>query len=508
MIQAQPPPEPAEPAFSAPAGQFPDHLRDASRSNGKADRIFFPTTEPQVAQILRRANAERIAVTPSGARTGLAAAAVPQGGVLLSTERMKEILEIQWNPRLKTGVVSVEPGVTLEELDQALAPRGFFYPPNPGEKKASLGGTVATNASGSRSYKYGPTRKFVQQLRLLLANGELLTLERGKGPAQGGGWQITLSNGKTLQVPVPRYPQPPTKNSAGYFSGPGMELIDLFIGSEGTLGVITGLTLSILRKPEATLGGLLFFSSQKRCFDFSKDLKRPAGQPEQPLDPRVVEFFDASSLRMLQPRYPPLPPQAQAALYVEQECEPEQVATLRQAWLDRAVPFGLLPAEDWFSDKPEKQEVFRKLRYTLPALINERVAQSGLPKVGTDLSVPESGAEALFDFYLSQLPRSGLEYALFGHLGENHLHANLLPKNLAELEKARTLYGTLVDKTLALNGTISAEHGIGKNRIPYLKRMVGEGGLAQMARIKRALDPNGILNPGTIIPIELLETGS
>ena len=149
--------------------------------------------------------------------------------------------------------------------------------------------------------------------------------------------------------------------------------------------------------------------------------------------------------------------------------------------------------------------MFRKYRYDLPVLVNERVAANGFRKLGTDFAVPEESGKTLFDFYLTQLPVSGIQYAIWGHLGDHHLHVNLLPKSAAEFDFARELYGLLARKALELGGTISAEHGIGKLRIPYLEWMVGKKGLLEMARVKKALDPAGILNRGNLFPPELLQ---
>ena len=146
----------------------------------------------------------------------------------------------------------------------------------------------------------------------------------------------------------------------------------------------------------------------------------------------------------------------------------------------------------------------KELRHDLPVLVNEAVAQNGLRKVGTDFAVPDAQAEAMLDFYLEILGKSGIAYCLFGHVGDNNLHANLLPKNPEEFEQSKEIYSLLAEKAIELGGTVSAEHGIGKVRIPYLERMVGKKGLQEMARVKRTLDPNGILSPGNIIPIELL----
>ncbi len=474
------------------------HLKDASHFKGHAQRIIHPASEEEVALLLRQAQKEKIPITISGAGTGLTGARVPLGGWVLCTERMNQIQEVRWDGSSLEGTVRVQPGVSLQGLEAALEPQGLFYPPDPGEKAASVGGTIATNASGSRSLKYGPTRRFVRGLRVVLPNGELLDVRRGQIKAAGGILRLNFSDGTTAAVPLPAYDPPKVKkNAAGYFSDPQMDLVDLFIGAEGTLGVVTLAELIVLRKPESLLSGLLFFSSEEDCFRFAMQVKGS-------LNPRVLEFFDSHSLALLAEKHPDTPEGAKAALLFEQECRQREYDALLREWLRRSEAAGARPSDCWYSRQPEDHRLFRRYRYDLPVLVNERVALSGFRKLGTDFAVPEEQGEAMFRFYLEELPNAGSEYLIWGHLGDHHLHVNLLAKTAEEFRQAQDLYARMARKAIELGGTVSGEHGIGKARIPYLEMMVGREGLKQMARVKKALDPNGILNPGDIFPVELL----
>ncbi len=470
------------------------YLRDSSFFTGKADKIALPVSEEQIALLLREANKTGVPITVSGAGTGLTGARVPSSGILLSTERMNRILSIQWNERSGEGFAVLQPGVPLSELEKTLDEKSLFYAPNPGEKAASMGGTVATNASGSRSFKYGATRRHIRRLRVLLPNGDLLECARGQARETGGLFEIKLSDGKTARIPVPSRRMPKCKNAAGYFSSPGMDLVDLFIGSEGTLGVVTEIEVNVLKKPPALVSGILFFPDEKSCRCFSQEIRQTA------LDPRVLEFFDSRSLALLKKKHPEIPNGAGSALFFEQECGAGEEAGVERLW---SSAFKGISA--WLSADPARQNEFQLFRYHLPISVNEQVAANGFRKVATDLAVPNESAEAMLDFYLKILPGSGIDYCLFGHLGENHLHANLLPKTEQEFARSAAVYEKLARKAVELGGTISAEHGIGKIRIPYLEIMVGKEGLLQMARVKKALDPNGILNPGNIVPAELLK---
>ncbi len=468
------------------------YLQDASQFRGEAERLLLPSSEQEIAQALREAQRTGTPVTVAGAGTGLTGGRVPQGGLVLSTEKLNRILEIQG------GWARVQPAVTLKQLEEACAAQGLFYPPDPGEKAASLGGTIATNASGPRSLKYGATRLYVERLRIVLPDGVLLGISRGQVRENGGVLAIPLPGGKSREVPVPSYRQPDTKNSAGYFAEEGMDAVDLFVGAEGTLGVITEATLRLLKIPAAILSGLLFFDSERNCFAF-------AGESKRQLRPRALEFMDSRSLRMLSEKHSDIPKNAGAALLFEEECLPEDLDPLRKTWSRAAEKGKARPSDCWFSHKPEDQALFRKYRYALPVMVNERAAANKTQKLGTDFAVPEEAGEEMFDFYLEKVPSPGIEYAIWGHLGDQHLHVNLLPKTPDEFERAKELYGLLARKALELGGTVSAEHGIGKTRIPYLEWMVGRKGLLEMARVKKAFDPAGILNRGNIFPAELLK---
>ena len=463
---------------------------------GEADRILFPADESEIARILREANQTRTPVTLSGGGTGLTGARVPHGGTLLCTDKLNKILTISWDKSGKKGFVVVQPGVSLKALEEALDPLGLFYPPNPGEKAAFLGGTVATNASGARSFKYGPTRSHIRRLRAVLPTGDILECRRGQIQASGGFLELAPAGRGEIRIPIPTYSMPRVKNAAGYYAAPGMDLVDLFVGSEGTLGVFSEVELEILEKPASVLSGILFFPSEKSCFRFAMEAKS--------LGPRVLEFFDSRSLAFLSSKHARIPSAAVAGLFFEQELAEGEASRMGQEWIRQANRFDLLAENPWISAGPKEQQAFRDFRYDLPVLVNQQVSAHGFHKIGTDMAVPDEGAERMLDFYLEQLPKSGIPYCLFGHIGDNHLHANLLPKNQEQFDQAKKLYETLAKKAIELGGTISAEHGIGKLRIPYLKMMVGESGLREMARVKQALDPNGILNPGTLIPLEYL----
>ncbi|MGB4047832.1 MAG: FAD-binding oxidoreductase, partial [Kiritimatiellia bacterium] len=240
-----------------------DYLRDESRHTGRAAQIAFPRTEADVSAILAEARRARLPVTLQGARTGVTGGAVPDGGLILNLSQMNQILDAGETLR-------VQPGVTLQTIRQAL-PSGRAFTPDPTETTASIGGMVACNASGANSFLYGPTRNHVAALRVMLANGECLELRRGRDQARSTNFTLGSVAGT-----LPSLPRPAVKNAAGYFVEPDMDLLDLFIGAEGTLGIITEVTLRLLPAPAAIWGLMAFLPGTAAAVQYVNTLRDEA----------------------------------------------------------------------------------------------------------------------------------------------------------------------------------------------------------------------------------------
>jgi FAD/FMN-containing dehydrogenase len=273
-----------------PAPDSP-YLTDASGYRGAAERIFLPGSEAEVAEILRDATALHKPVTIAGAGTGLTGGRVPHTGWLVCLERLTRI-------EIDRGSAICGAGALLREVQAAASPKQF-YAPDPTETGASVGGSIATNASGSRSFLYGATRRHVRAIRVLLANGEMLALRRGEKPP--------------FEVPE----LPPTganKNTAGYYLRPDIDYMDLFIGSEGTLGVVTGAELALLATPSSLFTGVVFFESDEEALE-AVDRWRPTPFL------RMLEYLDNGSLELLRSRFPEIPISARACVLIEREEE-------------------------------------------------------------------------------------------------------------------------------------------------------------------------------------------
>lgn len=473
--------------------EIQSYLSDASFMRaGHAERVVLPESVEEVVEILAAANRDRLPVTVSGAGTGTVGGRVAFGGIVLATDRLNRIKTIVHEQT--GGYAVVEAGVILSDLQRAVDQQGLLYPPDPTERGCFIGGTVATNASGARTFKYGPTRNYIRRLKVVLASGEVVDLRRGEVRAGSEG---RIRVGRAIDVQLPSYQMPATrKNASGYFVAPEMDAVDLFIGSEGTLGVICEVETRLLPKPEGLLSGVVFFADES-------DVLAAVAEARVSVDARALEFFDQESLKFLREKYPEIPATAVGAIFFEQETSAASEESVLNEWmalLDRHHAF----AGSWFATNEQDQARLREFRHQLPVLMNEWFARYHQRKVSTDMAVSDEAFPGLFRLYKETMRSSGLRYTIFGHIGDNHVHVNILPRDEEEGARARELYVRFLKYAAAVGGTLSAEHGIGKLKREYLKLFYNDDQLREMAGLKRAFDPVGILGRGNIFSEELL----
>jgi D-lactate dehydrogenase (cytochrome) len=471
---------------------YESYVSDASFiRDGYADRVVLPESVEEVSEILAAANRDRVPVTISGAGTGTVGGRVAFGGIVLATDRLNMIKTIVREEN--SGYAVAEAGVILADLQRAVDHEGLLYPPDPTERGAFVGGTVATNASGARTFKYGPTRRYINRLKAVLANGEIIDLRRGDVRATNDG-RIRVGS---VEAQLPSYRLPSTrKNASGYFIAPEMDAVDLFIGSEGTLGVICEVELKLIPKPEGLLSGVVFFADEADVLAFVREARARATA-------RAIEFFDRESLNFLREKYPDVPANAVGAIFFEQETTEATEEAVLSAWmelLDQHHAFH----DSWFATNEQDQARLREFRHQLPVLMNEWFSRYNQRKVSTDMAVPDEAFPGLFRLYKDTLKSSGLRYTIFGHIGDNHVHVNILPRNDDEGTRARELYLEFLKYAAAVGGTLSAEHGIGKLKREYLRLFYNDDQLREMAALKKAFDPNGILGRGNIFSEEFL----
>jgi len=432
-------------------------LEDASGFRGEAERVFAPASEAELLEIIAAAAQGGTSITIGGARTGLTGGCVPQGGWAVSLEKFRRL-------EICPGRAIAGPGVELDTLQLEAARTGQFYAPDPTERTASIGGTIATNASGSRSFRYGSTRRHVLGLRVALMDGSVLNLRRGD----------------KVDFDVPELPLPnTTKNTAGYALAPGMDWIDLFTGSEGTLGVVVEAELQLLPAPAHVLAGMVFPIGDGSALDFVEAWRRIPGL-------RMIEYFDANSLDFLRPHYPEIPARAAAALLIEQEDGDIDF------WADHA------PEDSWFASSDRDRERFRQFRHALPELVNDTMRRRGFMKLGSDFAVPLARNREMLAEYHATLQGRELEYVIFGHMGDAHVHVNILPRSPAEFEAGRELMLHFARHAVSLGGTVSAEHGLGKRKAHLLELQYTPEQIESMRQVKRRFDPHWLLNRGNL----------
>jgi D-lactate dehydrogenase (cytochrome) len=477
------------------------YFEDVSNlKGGHASEVIFPETPGELSAVLKEADSKKTSVTISGGGTGTAGSRIPFGGIVVSMEKLNKIHDIS----VSGMTASLQAGVTVDDLKDACEKKGLFYTSHPTERSAFVGGTISTNASGARSFKYGPTRKYIKRLKMALPSGELLDVRRGEHSITGRDSLIRLDSGREIKIPLPSYKMPDTKNSAGYFAKDGMDLIDLFIGQEGTLSVITDIELGLVRKPEGIFSCFVFFKKEEDSWGFAGDLRRisRAGPEEGALS---IEYFSDNALRLLRLKSANLPAGAKAAIFFEQEIREGDEMTVAGKWLEVISRRGATSDDTWVAMTEKDAERFTELRYMMPESVNEIVKRLGFQKLSTDIAVPENRFLELMRFYKGAFDEGGIDNIMFGHIGECHVHTNLLPKSEAECGRAREIVLALIKKGVSLGGSISAEHGIGKTKHKYLEVMYGREGVLEMARVKKAFDPNCILNLDNIFPRELLK---
>jgi D-lactate dehydrogenase (cytochrome) len=481
---------------------------------------FQPRDEHALREILRSAYEKETPVTFVAALTGLTGSAVPlESGVRVDVTGLNTLPDRAGWERITPYLLRsdtnplyalVAPGVALNTLNDALDALDLWYPPHPGEVRATIGGNVSTNASGPRTFAFGATRAYVQSLRIVLADGDTLTLQRGETFAVGRTYRLQTDTGHVLQGTLPAYVQPAVKNAAGLYVEPNMDLIDLFIGSEGILGAFTEIGVRLLPR-RAIISEVLFFESVAEalaCADTLRALKARAAEYPNPRGDGVVslEFFDEGSLALVRDELRfanAIPVDAHAALEVELFTGDADTHVKVFGIAERLNCRGALPAD-----------LCSAFRYAVPRRVAELLKLRGQPKFGTDFAVPQTEFRELYAFYeemdlefgqqrseTPQVPRT----AKWGHIGDSHLHCNFLCDDVTDQTLARAIYLKLVRKAVSLGGTISAEHGVGKKSLadetgrvhPYLWYQYGDA-YRTIEAVKRVFDPKRILNRGNM----------
>ena len=474
---------------------------------GAAAGIAFPTTTRDVAALV--ASATRVLAI--GAQSSLTGGATPRGDVLIGTRGLASMAEPEH------GIVRVGAGVPLVDLQRALAARHLYYPPVPTYDGAFVGGTIATNAAGPATFKYGAVRAWVHGITVVLPSGEVVDITRGEiSASETGTFEIQTAAGQVLEISLPTYVMPAVpKLSAGYFARPHMDLIDLFIGSEGTLGTIVEASLRTRSRPRRTVA-LIQCLGDAQALNLTAALRaaaRDASSGRGALDVSAIEYMDGRALRAAQDlaferagvRRPP----AEAVLLLVQiESGDDTDAALAE--LAETLARCGIDADPILADAGDERAAQRlfDLREAVPAGVNALVARAkqtvhpAIEKTAGDMVVPFEHLGDALAIYRAAFERRGLDYAIWGHVSDGNLHPNVVPHSLDDVVRGREAILDIGQQVMALGGAPLAEHGVGRSALKQrlLRDMYGQAGIEQMRAVKRVLDPTWKMAPGVLFP--------
>ena len=528
-MAARPPSTAAAPDRREAADLIARYLADAAHyPGGAADGVVVPRTLDDVSACLR----EFRQVLPVGAQSSLTGGATPFGDVVLATEKLTG-LAIE-GERIRVGA-----GVALQQVQDTLAPSGRWFPPVPTYLGACAGGAVATCAAGAATFKYGTVREWVHALTVVLAGGDILEIERGQCQASAGGtFEIETSSGtRTVRLPALRMPDVP-KRSAGYYVQPGMDLVDLFIGAEGTLGVVSEVVFRTAPLPGGLCRALVPVPGEDAAIRLVGELRDVARQTWRArdahgIDVAAIEHLDARSIQVaredgvVEKLDITLPPSTAVALLVDLELS--AAAAAGDLWAQLAAArdpeaadgpltrFCRLLDRHGVLDDTElalpahraRQQAFADLREAVPAGVNRRVALAkqrdpGISKTAADMIVPFERFAEMMASCRALFAARGLDLAVWGHISDGNVHPNVIPRTVGEVRAGREAILELGDVVIAMGGCPLAEHGVGRNPVKQalLERLYGRAGVAAMRAIKLSLDPHGSLAAGVIFPTQ------
>jgi D-lactate dehydrogenase (cytochrome) len=502
-------------------------LEDAAHyPGGHASGVVRPRTIDEVSVILSKG--DRILAV--GAQSSLTGGATPFGDLVLSTSGLNAI-EIDGD-RVRVGA-----GVPLQTLQDELAKQRRWFPPVPTYLGAFAGGAVATCAAGAATFKYGTVREWVDGLTIVLAGGDVLTLSRGERIATDEGtFEIPTASGvRVVRIPHLQMPAVP-KHSAGYFLQPKMDLIDLFIGSEGTLGVIVEAVLKSAPQPPAICRAFVPVPSEQIAIAIAGELRTASQSTWRERDPRgidiaAIEHLDDRSIVVIREDGVDrkldiaLPSGASVVLLIDLELTADdeglwsQLESVREAASPDTplVRFCRLLDRHGVLDETEialpsdraRAAAFAELRESVPAGVNRRVAQAKrhdreISKTAADMIVPFDRFADMMTVCRRIFAERDLDLAVWGHISDGNVHPNVIPRSAADVEKGRAAILELGAAVIAMGGCPLAEHGVGRNSVKQqlLRQLYGDHSINAMRAIKLSLDPHGLLASGVIFPTQ------
>ena len=499
---------PAAVRLSPPAEAVGEYLHDESKwSAAQVASLAVPASLAALREVMAWHASRGHVVAVSGSRTGVAGGAVPaEGAHVVSLAALRGVLRVDVDADAPTATVLG--GTWLRELTEHLAAHhaGLAFPVDPTEASASIGGLVSTNAGGARSFRFGSMRGWVEGLTVELPSGATLALRRGAARAPDGVLALDDAGARrTLHLaPIPK---PATKHAIGYGFGPEGDPIDLWIGAEGTLGVVSTVTLRLLRVRGARLGYLQFFPTVSKAFAFVEAVRAAAD-----VRTTALEFLDARSHALARESGKPAVERVlrdagagdcSVFLEVEHGDDAELEAAVERIVALAAAAGGDPGASLAGLDEGALRDI-RTFRHAVPERINaiiaqRRAADPSLHKLATDMAVPDEALGWVHARYHERLEAEGLDFAVFGHVGNNHFHVNILPRDAGELARAKACYAELAHAVVARGGSVAAEHGIGRLKKGFLAVQYAPAVLDAFRAVKSWVDPAWRVNPGVLV---------
>lgn len=526
------------------AKMYAEFLRDESRLVGTAESIAFPKTEEEIICSVTEMSKKNIQITTQGARTGLAASAVPSGGHIINLSKMNKITGARYDEETDRFFLRVQPGVLLTELRKYLINKSFitaewdknslnalkhmeknqwFYSTDPTESSASMGGIASCNASGAKSFRYGSARDHITGLRIVLADGDVLSIKRGQSFTKDNKFYLLTESERRIEGELPKYIMPDVKkNTSGYYNKPKMDMIDLFIGSDGTLGIISEIEIELNKTQKANWGVTIFMPDEDKAIDLVRALRKEitVDKINLKLKPSAIEFFSHKALDMLRIQQKTNPAFSNiqeikdsyhTAVYIEIESDSNEEIWKGIEGLGNIInSLGGDEDSTWVADNLFSLEKLHSFRHACPECVNMQIdnikkVDYRITKLGTDMSVPDNKLKEVMHMYNEDIEKNSLKAVIFGHIGNNHLHVNIIPQNMEEYEKGKALFLKWAEKIATMGGCVSAEHGVGKLKVPFLRKMYNEEEINEMRKLKRVFDPAQIFNRGTIFSFEEYE---
>ena len=468
-----------------PMGEtYHEYLNDESKMMGAADSISFPESEAEIGKVLQVMRENRTPVTIQGGKTGIVGSAVPSRGHIMNLSRMKKVKSFFIGEEGET-FLKVEPGITLNELrkviDRLETPKALFWPPDPSESTATVGGIASTDAKGICFHLYGKVVSYISEIRIMNAEGSICDLKKGQG--------------------------------AIVINDESKELIDVYLGGEGMYGVITELTLRLVPKPKEIWGIGFFFEDQEDGMSFAEQIKATSFEV-QDANVAAIEYLDSTIINTLEMHHnhmsklkynPVVAPHLAAMVYVEIHGDREEaIEEIAQALMMIGSSFNGDPDKTWaFSGESE----IHKMRNFLHAVDETailhiekvRCEEPRITKLGLDISLESDGLKTLIRRFEKALKKENLKACFLGHIGSSSLHIDILPGNYGEFVKGMALLETWAERFPASLENAITSYGIGKLKKSIFLKTVSKTYVEDLLKLKKQLDKNNLWNPGNMI---------